>query len=67
MCKIKLFIVFSFDGYIVGFGDDLSFLFCFEGEDFGYVEFFELVDIYFVGWWMYDVVMKIVGNFFVVE
>ncbi|WP_341838349.1 dihydrofolate reductase family protein [Chitinophaga pollutisoli] len=63
MREISLFIAMSLDGYIAKPNDDLSFLKLVEkaGEDYGYEEFTDTIDVLIVGRKTYDYVLKNVG------
>lgn len=57
MKKVKFYIVISFDGYIVwkdGFIDWLEVLFNFNKIDYGYMDFYESIDIVIMGRKIYD-------------
>ena len=64
MRKLSLFIATSLDGYIAKPNDDLSFLKTVEkeGEDYGYAEFTQTVDIIILGRKTYDYVLKEIGS-----
>lgn len=63
MRNISLFIAMSLDGYIAKPNDDLTFLKLVEkaGEDYGYEEFTDTIDVLIVGRKTYDYVLKNVG------
>jgi len=64
MRKLSLFIATSLDGYIAKPNDDLSFLKLVEkeGEDYGYAEFTDTIDIIILGRKTYDYVLKEIGS-----
>ncbi len=64
--KLILYISMSLDGFLATNDDDLSWLSIVEkeGEDYGYVEFNNLVDTYIVGRTTYDTVLKLTGGTF---
>lgn len=64
MRKLSLFIATSLDGYIAKPNDDLSFLNIVEkeGEDYGYKEFTDTIDVIILGRKTYDYVLKAIGD-----
>lgn len=62
---VTLYIATSMDGYISGKNDDLGFLDIVkkEGEDYGYNEFINSVDVVIMGRKTYDKIMSLVPEF----